>query len=400
MTDGLTALGDIRVLDLSNLMAGPMCTMYLADFGADVLKVEHPVKGDEMRLWGHAKDDVGLFFKMINRNKRLLTLDLKSPGGREIALDLVARSDVVVESFRPGTLERWGLGYDDLKAVSPDIVQLSITGFGQTGPHAERAGFGTVAEAFSGAAHITGAADGPPLLPAFGLSDAATAVYGAFAVMLALHARGLPGGTGQRIDLALYEGLFTMIGPHAIDFDQLGVVQERDGSRLPFVAPRNTYRTRDDAWVALAGSTQATFERAMEALGRPEVADDPRFRSNRSRLDNVDAIDEAVQEAMSQFDKEEALKRLSDAGAVAGPVHSIADIFTDEHYRARENVIEVPDPELGTVRMQNVVPKLEGTPGRIRHAGLRKGEHTDEVLAELLGMDRSQLDGLRDERVI
>lgn len=400
MIEGQSALGDVRVLDLSNLIAGPMCTMYLADFGADVVKVEHPVKGDEMRLWGHAKDDVGLFFKMINRNKRLVTIDLKAPRGRRLALDLVAESDVVVESFRPGTLERWGLGYDDLQTVNRDLVQLSITGFGQSGPHAERAGFGTVAEGFSGAAHITGHADGPPLLPAFGLADAATAVYGAFAILLALHALRLEGGTGQRIDLALYEGLFTMIGPHAIDFDQLGKVQMRDGSRLPFVAPRNTYRTRDNAWIALAGSTQATFERAMQALGRPDVADDPRFASNRSRLENVDALDEVVQEAVGRFDKKEALHRLTTAGAVAGPVHSIADIFADEHYQARENITAVPDPELGTVRMQNVVPKLERTPGRIRHGGLRKGEHNHEVFAQLLGMDESHLADLRGHRVI
>lgn len=400
MAEELTALGDVRILDLSNLMAGPMCTMYLADFGADVIKVEHPAKGDEMRLWGNAKGDVGLFFKMVNRNKRLVTLDLKHPRGREIALELASESDVVVESFRTGTLERWGLGHDDLRRVNPDVVQLSITGFGQTGPHAHRAGFGTLAEAYSGAAHITGYKDRPPLLPPFGLSDSSTAIHGAFSVLLALHARGLPGGTGQHIDLALYDGLFTMIGPFAIDFDQLGQVQERDGSRLPFVAPRNTYCTRDGVWIALAGSTQMTFERAVEALEMPELAADPRFSSNRLRVENVVALDEAIQEAIARFDKDEAIERLGKAGAAAGPVHSISDIFEDEQYAARDNIATVEDPELGTLRMQNVVPKLNRTPGRIRHAGARKGQHNREVFTDLLGLTESQLDDLRREGVI
>lgn len=393
------ALEGVRVLDLSNLLAGPMTTMHLADYGADVVKVEHPERGDELRRWGHSKDDVGLFFKVLNRNKRTVTLDLKSPRGQELVRRLVPSFDVVVESYRPGTLERWGIGYEQLREARPDLIMLHVSGFGRTGPWSQRPGFGTLAEAFSGAAYISGFPDRPPLLPSFGLGDTSTAIFGAFAVMVALHNRD-HGGSGQEIDLALYEGLFTLLGPQVVDYDQLGVVQERDGSRLPFVAPRNTYRTADDVWVAIAGSTQATFERICRALAIEELIGDERFATNRLRIVNCAALDDEIQAAIGRLDFDDVTARFDAAGAPIGPVLNVEQILAHPQYQARENVTAVPDEELGEVRMQNVAARLTVTPGRIEHAGPPKARHNDEVYGELLGLDGDALAELAAEGVI
>lgn len=388
------------MLDISNLLAAPMATMFMADFGADVIKVEHPVHGDELRKWGRRKDDVGLYFKVLNRNKRTITLDLKTPRGQALVHRLVAECDVVVESYRPGTIERWGLGYEQLSEVNPRLIMLHISGFGRTGPASDKPGFGTIGEAFSGYAAITGFPDRPPLLPAFGLGDASTGIFAAFAVLLALYHRDARGGTGQEIDLGLYEGLFTMLGPQVIDYDQLGVVQERAGSRLPFVAPRNTFETADGAWIAIAGSTQATFERIADVLGCERLISDARFADNQARMRNAAALEAELQEAIRRVPAREILERCSEMGAPVGPVYDIAQIFDDPQYRARENIAVVPDDELGEVRMQNVVPRLTDTPGRIEHAGPPKGSHNSEVYGGLLGLAEDELAVLEDAGVI
>ena len=398
--DGGRPLDGIRVLDLSNLLAAPMATMFLGDFGADVIKAEHPTRGDELRRWGHRKGDVGLFFKVLNRNKRTITLDLKSPRGQELVRELARQCDVVVESYRPGTLARWGIGHEQLREVNPGIVTLHVSGFGQTGPWSGRPGFGTLAEAFSGYAHITGFPDRPPLLPSFGLGDTSTAIFAAFAIMLALYERDARGGTGQEIDLGLYEGLFTLLGPQVVDYDQLGIVQERNGSRLPFVAPRNTYETADGVWIAIAGSTQTTFERIAHALERPDLAEDPRFADNQSRIAHAEVLDAELQEAIGRFPLDELLEIFGRMGAPVGPVYDIAQIFEHEQFAARENVVAVPDAELGELRMQNVVPRLSGTPGRIAHAGPRLGEFNAEVYGGLLGLGEAELASLRADAVI
>jgi crotonobetainyl-CoA:carnitine CoA-transferase CaiB-like acyl-CoA transferase len=396
---GQLPLSGVRVLDLSNLLAGPMATMHLADYGADVIKVEHPRNGDELRRWGHDKDGVGLFFKVLNRNKRTITLDLKSPRGQEIARALARDCDVVAESYRPGTLERWGLGYGDLRRENEDLIMLHVSGFGRTGPWAERRGFGTLAEAYAGAAYITGFPDRPPLLPSFGLGDSSTAIFAAFAVMVALRYRDHHGG-GQEIDLGLYEGLFTLLGPQAVEYDQLGLVQERDGSRLPFVAPRNTYQTSDGVWVAIAGSTQATFERICRALEIEELIGDERFATNHLRIKNCPALDDAIQEAVGRLGCSEVMERFDAAGAPVGPVYNIAQIFEDEQFRARDNIALVDDDELGEMRMQNVAVKLSETPGRIAHAGPPKGRYNREVYGELLGLGEAELAELAADGVI
>ena len=385
------ALEGLKVLDISNLLAAPMSTMFLADFGADVIKVERPGRGDEIRYWGENKDGVGLYYKIVNRGKRCITLDLQSEFGVEIVKRLVADVDVVIENYRPGTLERWGIGYDVLSAINPKLIMLKISGFGQTGPYRMRPGFGTVAEAYAGFVNINGTPDAAPLLPGFGLADATTALMGAFLISTAWHEQRRS-GRGQVIDLALYDTLLTLIGPFVVNYDQLGVVQQRVGSRLPFAAPRNIYRTRDGKYVSVAGSSQAIFERICDAIESPEIAQDIRFRDNRLRIANVEALDELLQKAIGRFDMGELWKRFMAFEAAISPVNDVADILADPHIAARENIVTLQDDELGgPLRMQNVVGKLSRTPGKVRHSGPRLGQHNREILMERLGYTEDAL---------
>ena len=386
------ALSGIRVADISNFLAAPMASMFLGDYGAEVVKVEHPSRGDEMRFWGENKKGVGLYYKVINRNKKSVTADLRTPIGVEIVKRLVRTADVVIENYRPGTLEKWGLGYDVLSEINSRLVMLRITGFGQTGPYSHKPGFGTLAEAFAGAAHITGFPDRPPLLPAFGLGDSTAGLAGAFLTMVALFERERHGGRGQVVEFAIYEPLLTLLGPQVVNYDQLGLVQERSGSRLPFTAPRNTYRTRDGKWVAIAGSAQSIFERICRALERPALIADERFRDNRIRMENAAALDAELQSAIERFDLDALIRRFEQHEAAVAPVNSVAQIFADPHYAARQNITAVPDEELGgPLRMQNVVGNFSRTPGAIRRAGPRLGEHNREVLVEELGFSEAEL---------
>lgn len=383
---------DIRVLDLSSFLAGPLVSMFLADFGAEVIKVERPDGGDEVRKWGENKAGVGLYYKVLNRGKRSVTLDLRSPFGVEAVKRLVANADVLVENFRPGTLEKWGLGYEVLSAINPGLIMLRITGFGQTGPYKQRPGFGTLAEAYAGYCHITGYPDREPLLPAFGLADSTTGLMGAYLVSVALHERGRS-GRGQVIDLAIYETLLSLLGPQIVNFDQLGIVQGRNGSRLPFTAPRNTYRTKDGKWVSIAGSAQSTFEPICAALEVPELVADPRFADNRCRLAHAVELDDALQHAIEKFEFADLFARFMENDATVAPVNDIAQVFADDHIAARQNIIALEDAELGgRLRMQNVVGKLSRTPGRIRDTGPRLGEHNREILIGELGYSERDLE--------
>ncbi|MGE0718151.1 MAG: CaiB/BaiF CoA transferase family protein [Alphaproteobacteria bacterium] len=391
-TGGAGALAGVRVLDISNYLAAPLASMFLADFGAEVIKVERPGRGDEIRYWGNNKDGVGLYYKVVNRNKKAITLDLHSPLGVEVVKRLVQDADVVIENYRPGTLEKWGLGFDVLSRINPGIVMLRITGFGQTGPNSAKPGFGTLAEGYAGFAYINGYPDRPPLLPSFGLGDSTTGLMGAYLVMAALWNRKVNGGSGQIIDLALYESLFTLLGPQVVDFDQLGIVQERQGSRLPFTAPRNTFRTRDGKWVAMAGAAQSIFERICEALEVPELIRDPRFVENRLRITNAAALDVELQKAFDNFDYDEIIARFERHQAAVAPVNNVAQIFDEPHFAARENIVGVHDEELGgQLRMQNVAGKLSGTPGEVRHSGRRLGEDNYEILVQRLGISPARL---------
>jgi len=385
------ALSDVKVLDLSNFLAAPMCAMFLADFGAQVIKIEKPGSGDEMRFWGENKDGVGLYYKVINRGKKSVTLDLRTPFGVEVVKKLVLDTDIVIENYRTGTLEKWGLGYETLKAINPSLIMIRVTGYGQTGPYSDRPGFGTLAEAYAGAAFISGYPDQAPLLPGFGLADSSTGLMAAYLGLVAM-AEKRRTGKGQYIDLAIYETLLTLIGPNVINYDQLGIVQQRSGSRLSFTAPRNTYRTRDERWVTIGGSAQSAFTSICKTLGIPKIIEDPRFLDNRLRIKNVEALDQAIQSAVQQFDLDDLLAQAAKNSSTMSPVNDVEQIFADPHIQARQNITQLFDSELqSNVRMQGVVGKLSESPGHIRHPGPRLGADNHAVLVEQLGYTLTQL---------
>jgi crotonobetainyl-CoA:carnitine CoA-transferase CaiB-like acyl-CoA transferase len=395
MTDDADAanapLQGVKVVDIANFLAGPLVSMFLGDFGADIVKVERPDTGDELRFWGNNKDGVGLMYKLVNRNKRSVTADLRTPLGVEIVKRLVKDADIVVENYRKGTLEKWGLGYDVLSEINPGLIMVRVTGFGQTGPNSHRPGFGTLAEGYAGYAYITGFKDRPPLLPAFGLADDTAGLMGAFLAMVALEEKRRS-GKGQVVDFAIYEPLFTLLGPQVVDFDQLGIVQERNGSRLPFTAPRNTYFTRDDKWVSISGSAQSTFERMCDALEVPHLKSDPRFLDNRLRIQNSVELDDALQEAIKRFDRDALIELFDRFDAAVAPCNNIQEIFEDPHFQARENIVAVDDQELGgPIRMQNVVGRFSRTPGMVRNAGPKLGSSNREILIDQLGFTEEEL---------
>ena len=378
------ALEGIRVLDMSSLYAAPLIAMNLGDFGADVIKVEHP-RGDDARRWGLAKDGVPLWWKTISRNKRVIALDLSQEEDRDVVRELAARADVVIENFRPGRLERWGLSPEELHAVNPRLVIARVTGFGQTGPYRQHPGFGTLAEAFSGFAHMTGQADGPPTLPPFGLADAVCGLAGTYAVLTALYWRDAAGGgQGQVIDLSLYEPLFSALGPQVTEFDSLGIVQDRQGNRSPRTSPRNAYETADGRWVAISGGTQQIADRVMAAVDRPELASDPRFSSAAARRENADELDALVADWIRARPLQDVLERFESVQAPIAPVYDASQILEDPHYRARESFVRLPDPDLGEITIPGIVARLSRTPGAIRWTGPAAiGADTDAVLAEI-----------------
>ncbi|WP_329388967.1 CaiB/BaiF CoA transferase family protein [Streptomyces sp. NBC_01716] len=388
-------LDGLRVLDLATLFAGPLAATMLGDFGAEVIKVEHPTRPDPSRGHGPAKDGVGLWWKILGRNKRTITLDLCGPPGRDVLLRLAAEADVIIENFRPGTLEKWGLGWAELSAVNPRLVLARVTGFGQFGPYSRRPGFGTLAEAMSGFAAMTGEPDGPPTLPPFGLADSIAALATAYAVMTALNGRATT-GRGQVVDLAIIEPILTVLGPQPLWYDQLGYVQPRTGNRSRNNAPRNTYRTADGSWLAVSTSAQSVAERVMRLVGREELVDEPWFTTGSGRAEHADVLDKAVGEWIARRSRDDAMAAFEKADAAIAPVYDVRDVMNDPHYRALDSVTEVEDPDLGPIRMQNVLFRLSETPGAIRWAGRPHGADTDAVLTEL-GLSAGEIAALREE---
>ena len=390
-------LDGITVIDAATLFAGPLAATVLGDFGAEVIKVEHP-KGDPSRSHGWAREGVGLWWKMLGRNKRCVTLSLSKPEGAELFTKLARGADVLIESFRPGTLERWDLGYEQLSEENPGLVLARVTGFGQFGPYSNRPGFGTIAESMSGFAHVTGQPDGPPTLPPFGLADGIAALATACAILMALRARDAT-GRGQVVDLAIIEPIFTVLGPQPIAYDQLGVVQERTGNRSNNNAPRNTYQTKDGKWVAISTSAQNIAERVMRLVGRPEFIEEPWFQKGSERAKHADELDEAVGSWISERTTDEVVEAFEEANAAITPIYNIADIMHDPQYQALDSIITVNDAELGPIKMQNVLFRLSETPGEVKWSGPQLGEHNEEVYGEL-GMDKERLEELKAEGVI
>ncbi|MEU0487869.1 CaiB/BaiF CoA transferase family protein [Nocardiopsis changdeensis] len=387
------ALAGLRVVDAATLFAGPMAALHLGDMGADVVKLEHPERPDPARTHGASENGVNLWWKTLGRNKRTATADLSTEGGREVLLALAERSDVVIENFRPGTLERWGLGYEELSARNPGLVLARVSGFGQVGPYRTRPGFGTLAEAMSGFAAMTGEPDGPPTLPPFGLADGIASLATAFAVMVALSARAGT-GRGQVVDTAIIEPILAMLGPQITRWDRLGTVQPRTGNRSVNNAPRNTYRTGDGKWVAVSTSAQSIAERVVRLVGRPELADEPWFGSGAERARHADVLDAAVGGWIAARTRDEVVAAFEEAQAAVAPVYDASDIVDDPQFRELGTIHRIEDPELGPMLMQGPLFRLSGNDGVIRFTGRAHGADTDEVLAEL-GFTPERIAGLR-----
>ena len=392
------ALGDLRVIDASTVLAGPLIGQIMADFGADVIKIEHPRTGDSLRGHGAQKDGRGLWWKMVARNKRCLGLDLSQAEGAEVFLDLASTADVVIENFRPGTLERWGLSWDVLSHRNPGLILCRVTGYGQTGPYADRPAFGTLIEAMSGFAHMTGEADQPPTLPPFGLADSVAGFSGVAAVMMAVHHRRAT-GKGQVVDLSILETLAAALGPHVVTWDQTGQIARRSGNRSSNNAPRNTYLTADGCWVAVSSSADAVARRTLELVGRGDLVSKPWFATGAGRAEHAEEIDEALSSWIGERTLADVVDAFATAEVAVAPVYDVAQYAGDPQVQDREAIIAIDDPDLGPVRMQNVLFGLSATPGTIRHTGRDLGADTDEVLKEI-GLSIEQIEDLRAKQVV
>ncbi|WP_137919303.1 CoA transferase [Hydrogenophaga sp. 2FB] len=393
-------LKGLRILDLSTVIAGPWASTLLADLGADVLKVEMPGVGDPLRALPPYKDGVPLWWKAANRNKRGITLDLRREEGRALLGRMLPKYDVIVENFRPDTLDRWGITKDWLHGIHPRLIILRLTGFGQTGPYRNRPGFARVFEAMTGFTNICGEPDRPPLHLGFPIADAVGGLFGAIGILSALyHQRQNGGAPGQEIDCSMMESMFRVLDFLPIEYDQLGVVRGRSGNTSQYAAPGNVYKTADGRWASIAASTQRIYERLCTALGRPDLVSDPKFVTNRERVAHRAELDEILATEIAKHRIDE-LDRMLEAHEVGfSPIYDIADIFQDAHFAARDAIVSVPDEELGTVRMQSVVPAFSETPGAVRHAGPSLGQHNEDVFRQL-GLSDAQVDGLRAAGVI
>ena len=391
-------LAGLTVLELGSTVAGPFCGRMLADFGADVVKVE-PAEGDPVRTMGKRLGDRSLYAASIFRNKRLVSLDLHKPEGRAIARELALKSDILVENFKPGTLERWGLGYEELSRENPGLVMVRISGWGQTGPYAPRPGYGVICEAVSGLRHLTGDPDRPPSRTAVSLTDYITGLHAAFGAVMAIMARGAS-GRGQVVDAALYECAFNFMEPWIPAYEKLGHVANRTGSRLAESTPNNLYPTGDGSFIHITAMADGLFRRLAEAMGAPELGLDPRFAKAVDRSANHEAIDDNIGRWTAARPLAEIEAILGRAGVPATRIFTIADIFADPHYKARGSIVAAPDAELGTVAMAEAVPRLSATPGGVTHAGGRVGTDTAEVLRRLLGYDEQRIAALAAERII
>jgi len=395
------ALQGLKVVECATVIAAPLCGRMLADFGAEVIHVEHPGKGDHLRNFGFTVDDINPWWKYYARNKKLVTLNISKPRGREILLDLLKDADVFIENFRPGRLEEWGIHFADLQKINPRLIMVRVTGYGQTGPYSSQPGFGTLMEAMSGFAEMTGEPDGPPTLPQFALADSCAGFYATMATMFAIYHRDVLGsGKGQIIDVSIWESLFSILGPNALVDKLTGTPPRRMGNRAPTSAPRNTYKTSDGRFVALAGATQTTASRLFAVIGRPELIDDPRFKSNMDRVKNVDQLDDYVEKWMGEHTLDEVTEILRNADVPMGPVYSIADIAENAHAQIRQMIVDAPDEDGRDLPMEGVFPRMADTPGRVRHAGKSMGADNDEIFMRRLGLSKEQFEELAKDGIV
>lgn len=394
-------LTGIKILDISTMIAAPFGATLLADFGAEVIKVELPNKGDTLRTVGPWKDGEALRWPGLARNKKSLTLDIRTDEGKKIFKKLIAQSDILIENFRPGTLEKWGLGYEDLKKENSELVMVRVSGYGQTGPYREKAGFGTPGTAFSGHTAIQGYPDRPPVSPSYSLLDYITGVYVAFAAVGALYHRDTgEEKEGQVVEMGLYESIFRMMEFLIAEFDQNKKVRERSPGLAGHSSPAGTYETKDGKYVVLVCSTDSTFDRLAEAMEREDMLKDDRYYTNSERLKNDADVQDIVSTWIGQLTQNELTDTLDSFGVPVSPILTIEDIFNDPQYKARENIVEVDHPRLGTVKVPGIVPKFSKTPGAIRHRAPELGEHNDEILGEALGLSAEEIAALKEQNII
>jgi crotonobetainyl-CoA:carnitine CoA-transferase CaiB-like acyl-CoA transferase len=395
--DAPSPLDGVRVIDLSRLVSGNMVSLQLADFGAEVIKIEDPQKGDPLRAW--QTESVSVHWKVYSRNKKSVALSLKARRGRELLAELIAGSQVLIENFRPGTLEAMGLGPEALFRRNPRLIVVRISGWGQDGPYRDRPGFGTLVESMSGYAARTGFADREPALPPTALADMVAGLYGAMAALVALREVETKGGNGQVIDLPLLDPLFSFIATEAASYRLTGLVRERTGSRSETTSPRNVFRTKDGRYIGISASIQAMAERLFRAIGRDDMITDPRFRTNSDRVANAAACEAPIAAFIAARSLAENMAAFEHAEVTAAPVYDIDQFIADPHVVAREIVVDLPDAEIGRMPMHNIIPRLTATPGRLRRPAPALGEHTAEVLGGL-GLDHQALEGLARDGVI
>ncbi|MCP1673485.1 crotonobetainyl-CoA:carnitine CoA-transferase CaiB-like acyl-CoA transferase [Natronocella acetinitrilica] len=396
----MAPLDDIRVIELGQLIAGPYCGQILADFGADVVKIEPPGKGDAMRQWGRP-DAQGRtqWWPIIARNKKSMTLDLRQPSGQDVLRRMIEEADILIENFRPGTMERWGLGWEQLSAINPRLIMVRVTGFGQTGPYANRAGYASVCEAMGGLRYICGYPDRPPVRVGISLGDTLAGINAAMGAMMALQERHRS-GKGQVVDSAIFESVLGVMESLIPEYANGGHIRERAGSFLPGIAPSNAYPARDGRDIIIGANQDTVFARLCEAMGQPELAEDTRYATHKARGRHQQELDALISQWTLQHDAEVLVDLLAEQGVPAGLVYRAPEMLADPHFQSRQSIVSVDDEHNGTVPMQNVFPRLSRSPGHIRHSGPQLGAHTEEVLQQWLELDNKQISELRDDGII
>lgn len=393
-------LDDLRVIELGSLLAGPFCGQLLGDFGAEVIKVEDPGAGDPMRQWGREKSHgLSLWWPVVARNKKSITANLRMPEGQQIVRELVAKADVLLENFRPGTLERWGLSPEELWKINPKLVVTRVTGFGQTGPYAERAGFGSIGEAMGGIRYVTGAPDSPPARAGVSLGDSLAATFATLGTLVAVHQVGRT-GKGQVVDSAIYEAVLALMESMLPEWQVAGYQRERSGTTLPNVSPSNVYPTADGEMILIAANQDTVYGRLTEVMGRPELLTDPRFKGHAERGHHMEELDTIIAKWTSTCQADALLESLHEKGVPAGRIFRAKDMFTDPHFAAREAIVRLTHPQIGEFAMHNVFPRLSETPGKVRHVGPTLGESNEEIYKGLLGMDDAKFESLHSAGVI
>ncbi|BCJ88546.1 CaiB/BaiF CoA transferase family protein [Effusibacillus dendaii] len=394
-------LKGLKVLEMGQLIAGPFATRLFAEFGAEVIKIEGPGEGDPIRTWRIVENGTSLWWYVQSRNKKSIAVDLKQPEGQEIVRRLAQEVDIIVENFRPGTLEKWGIGYEQLKQINPRLIMVRISGYGQDGPYRDKPGFGSIAEAMGGLRYLTGYPDRPPTRVGISIGDSIASMYAVMGALMAVYHRDVKGtGQGQYVDVALYEAVFSFMESLLPEYDRAGIIRERTGSTLPGITPSNTYVCKDGKYVVIGANGDGIFKRLMAAIGYPEYAEDPRFQNNAGRSEHADFLDSIIEGWTKTKTIDEALKVLDEARVPAGSIYSIADIAADPHFQARGMIREVEVNGIGKLKVPGIVPKLSETPGDIDWVGPELGQHTEEVLQKMLHYSDTELQNLKNKGVI